>query len=95
MLSKLMKIKSNSQYKNALVKIEKLIKKGFGNLSKKETERLKQTSIAIQGYEKVKYKPILYFIFLIQLTLLAYYNPTSKPSKGDPVIAIKIILKGI
>ncbi len=87
--SKLIKITSNSQYKNALAKIENLIKKGFGNLSKKETERLKQTSIVIQAYEKVKFNSIFYFIFLIQLTLLACNNQTSKHVKGDPTITVE------
>ncbi len=84
-----MKITSASQYKNALGQIERLIKKGFGNLSKKETERLKQTSIVIQAYEMVKFRRNLCFIFLIQLTLIACNTPTSKQFKGDPVIAVE------
>lgn len=50
---------------------------------------MKQTSIALQAYEKAKFKPILYFMFLVQLTLFACNNPANKHSKGDPVIAVE------
>jgi hypothetical protein len=66
----------------------KFTKKGSSNLSEKETERLKQISMAIEAYEKIKSKPIIYSIFLIQLILFACTNPTSKQSKGDPIIAV-------
>lgn len=50
-----MKIASNSQYHTALAEIETLIEKGFGNLTKKETGKLKQISLAVEAYEKNRY----------------------------------------
>lgn len=50
-----MKITSNSQYHAALAEIESFIEKGFSNLTKKETEKLKQISMAVEAYEKTKY----------------------------------------
>lgn len=50
-----MKITTNSQYHEALAKIEIFIEKGFSNLTKKETEDLKDISLAVEMFEK-KYK---------------------------------------
>ncbi len=50
-----MKIATNSQYHEALARIEKHIEKGFDNLSEKETEDLKQISLAVEAYEQKKY----------------------------------------
>lgn len=50
-----MKITSNSQYHSALAVIESFIEKGFNNLNDKETEALKQTSLAVEAFEKKKY----------------------------------------
>ena len=50
-----MKIVSNSQYHTALAEIETLIEKGFGNLTKKETGKLEQISLAVEDYEKNRY----------------------------------------
>lgn len=50
-----MKIASNSQYHSALAIIESFIEKGFADLTVKETNQLKQTSLAIEAFEKKKY----------------------------------------
>lgn len=50
-----MRITSNSQYHSALAKIETFMEKGFKNLSKNETEQLRQTSLSVEAYEKNKY----------------------------------------
>lgn len=50
-----MKIALNSQYHSALAEIETYIEKGFKKLSKTETERLKQLSLAVEKYEMEKY----------------------------------------
>jgi hypothetical protein len=50
-----MKITMNSQYHEALAKIETFIEKGFNNLTKKETEDLKDISLAVEMFEKKKY----------------------------------------
>ncbi len=50
-----MKIASNSQYHTALAEIETFIEKGFGNLTKKETGKLEQISLAVEAYEKNRY----------------------------------------
>lgn len=50
-----MKITSNSQYHTALAKIEAFLEKGFGNLTEKETEQLRQISLSVEAYEKNKY----------------------------------------
>jgi HTH-type transcriptional regulator/antitoxin HigA len=53
--SKVLKITTNSQYHATLARIESFIEKGFGNLTKKETEELKHISLAVETYEKKKY----------------------------------------
>jgi HTH-type transcriptional regulator/antitoxin HigA len=50
-----MKITTNSQYHEALAKIESFIERGFSRLSKKETEVLKDLSIAVEAFEQKKY----------------------------------------
>ena len=50
-----MKIESNSQYHAALATIEAYIEKGFSKLSSKETEELRQTTLAVEAFEKQKY----------------------------------------
>ncbi|HTF31870.1 MAG TPA: hypothetical protein VK625_23595 [Flavitalea sp.] len=50
-----MKITFDTQYQTALINIEAFIKKGFSNLTEKENKELKQTSSAVEAYEKVKY----------------------------------------
>jgi HTH-type transcriptional regulator/antitoxin HigA len=55
-----MKITTNSQYHEALAKIETFIEKGFNNLTKKETEDLKDISSAVEMFEKKKYPMPVY-----------------------------------
>ena len=50
-----MKIVNNSEYHAALAQIEKYIERGFNSLSAKETESLKQLSIAVEAFEKTKF----------------------------------------
>lgn len=53
--SKAMKITTNSQYHETLARIETFIEKGFSNLTEKETENLKEISLAVEAFEKKKY----------------------------------------
>lgn len=50
-----MKITSPRQYHTALAVIEAFIEKGFSRLTAKETKQLRQTSLAVEAYEKKKY----------------------------------------
>lgn len=55
-----MRIMTDRQYQGALAKIETFIEKGFCNLTKKETEDLKDISLAVEMFEKKKYPmPVL------------------------------------
>jgi HTH-type transcriptional regulator / antitoxin HigA len=53
--SKAMNITTNSQYHETLARIETFIEKGFSNLTEKETEDLKEISLAVEAFEKKKY----------------------------------------
>ena len=53
--SKAMMITTNSQYHETLARIETFIEKGFSNLTEKETEELKNISLAVETYERKKY----------------------------------------
>jgi HTH-type transcriptional regulator / antitoxin HigA len=53
--SKAIKITTNSQYHETLARIETFIEKGFSNLTEKETEELKNISLAVETYERKKY----------------------------------------
>lgn len=76
----MMNITSNSEYHTALAEIETFIEKGFGKLSKKETAKLEQISLAVEAYEKNKYPmPVATTI----PALLEEYMHENKLSKGQ------------
>jgi antitoxin component HigA of HigAB toxin-antitoxin module len=48
-------IKTENQYKKAMSEILTLMNKGEGNLTAKETIRLRKMALAVQAYEKLTY----------------------------------------
>lgn len=75
-----MQIVNQSQYYGVVAKIETFVEKGFNNLNEKETDELKELSIAVEQYEEKMYPMPL------QTTLpdlLTYYMYTEKINQTE------------